>query len=238
MLHKLYCKIKIYISHSVCFIYKEKLINFFFFRYQYVQSQPTLQQITQPIAQPTITNNLPYQVVPSPVQYQQNVQAPVQYHQKVQTPVQYQQNVQIPTTRMLPAQAPDTYNQQKALELGQISQLAQAAAQKYLSPNPYQANVEQRQLSQGEEPVHSVPPIITGLENFSPEQQAKIKEQLSKHFGAPLQPLHLDKDIESQIQAAQRQSDKYQSSGSGSAESSSVEDKSGRAGSQSSYTKM
>ncbi|CAH1174175.1 unnamed protein product [Phaedon cochleariae] len=39
-------------------------------------------------------------------------------------------------------------------------------------------------------PVRSLPPIITGFENFSPEQQEKIKEQLSAHFGAPLKLLH------------------------------------------------
>ncbi|KAK4886648.1 hypothetical protein RN001_002919 [Aquatica leii] len=35
-------------------------------------------------------------------------------------------------------------------------------------------------------PIRSVPPIITGFENFTPEQQVQIKAQLSAHLGAPL----------------------------------------------------
>ncbi|XP_030767630.1 putative mediator of RNA polymerase II transcription subunit 12 [Sitophilus oryzae] len=62
---------------------------------------------------------------------------------------------------------------QKPLELDQISQLAQQAAQQYL-------------MSGG---TGAAPAIITGLENFSPEQQVKIKAQLGAYFGAPLQPL-------------------------------------------------
>ncbi|KAF5274272.1 hypothetical protein FQR65_LT04390 [Abscondita terminalis] len=35
-------------------------------------------------------------------------------------------------------------------------------------------------------PIRSVPPIITGFENFTPEQQVQIKAQLSAALGAPL----------------------------------------------------
>ncbi|CAG9854678.1 unnamed protein product [Phyllotreta striolata] len=40
-------------------------------------------------------------------------------------------------------------------------------------------------------PRESLPPLITGFENFSPEQQEKIKGQLSALFGAPLKPLQV-----------------------------------------------
>lgn len=120
---------------------------------------------------------------------------------------------------MLPAQPSETKNQQKTLELEQIARIAQAAAQKYFSSNSYQPqqNVEQHQVS-GEpiqEPINSLPPIITGLENFSPEQQAKIKEQLSAHFGAPLQPLQLEKNIQNAPQP-----EKYPSTDGAATESS------------------
>ncbi|ENN74444.1 glutenin, high molecular weight subunit DX5 [Dendroctonus ponderosae] len=61
-----------------------------------------------------------------------------------------------------------------------FSQLAQQAAQHFISSGG---------LNSG---GRTAPAIITGLEHFSPEQQEKIKKQLSAHFGSPLKPLSLE----------------------------------------------
>ncbi|XP_050307676.1 uncharacterized protein LOC126744343 isoform X2 [Anthonomus grandis grandis] len=61
----------------------------------------------------------------------------------------------------------------------EITRLAQEAAQHFISTGG---------LSSGS---RTAPAIITGLELFSPEQQEKIKAQLSEHFGSPLKPLNL-----------------------------------------------
>ncbi|CAH1992124.1 unnamed protein product [Acanthoscelides obtectus] len=78
-------------------------------------------------------------------------------------------------------QQPQTQRKTPAQQSEQLSHIAQTAAQQY-----------GLQLGAGHQsgatPVESLPPIITGLENFSPEQQEKIRAQLSEHFG-PLQPL-------------------------------------------------
>lgn len=58
------------------------------------------------------------------------------------------------------------------MQLSQISNLAHFNAQQYT-----------QQYSPP--PIRSIPPIITGLENFTPEQQAAIKAQLNSHLGAP-----------------------------------------------------
>lgn len=145
-------------------------------------------------------------MVPVAVQHQPNFPIPANIPISAVLPAPGQ----VPTTRILPAQSQVTNNQQKTYELDQLAKLAQAAAQKFLNTNNYprQQNAEQRNLGQSTDPVGSLPPIITGLENFSPEQQAKIKEQLSAHFGAPLLPLQLGKNIQSQIQNAEKQ-EKY-----------------------------
>ncbi|KAK5643109.1 hypothetical protein RI129_006954 [Pyrocoelia pectoralis] len=54
------------------------------------------------------------------------------------------------------------------LQLNQISQLAHQSSQQFGTP------------------IRSVPPIITGFENFTPEQQSQIKAQLRAHLGSPL----------------------------------------------------
>lgn len=60
-----------------------------------------------------------------------------------------------------------------------FEKLAQQAAQHFL-------------MNEGLNPgVKTAPAIITGLELFSPEQQEKIKANLSAHFGSPLKPLNL-----------------------------------------------
>lgn len=60
-----------------------------------------------------------------------------------------------------------------------FDKLAQQAAQHFL-------------MNEGLNPgVKTAPAIITGLELFSPEQQEKIKANLSAHFGSPLKPLNL-----------------------------------------------
>lgn len=180
-------------------------------------------------------------MVPVAVQYQPNFPIPANIPVSASLPAPGQ----VPSTRILPTQPQANNNQQKTYELDQIAKIAQVAAQKFLNSNHYPTqNGEQRHLGQSGEPVGSLPPIITGLENFSPEQQAKIKEQLSAHFGAPLLPLQLDKNIQSQIQNAQ-QPEKYSSSGNEATETAkpfvpSVEFKNGNnnvADSQSSYTK-
>lgn len=189
----------------------------------------------QPIAQPTVQHNIGnYQIFPMPVHYQQNV-LPVQ----VPTP----SPTYFPaTTRMLPTQTTDSYRQpDKVYELNQISQIAQMAAQKYFpsylaqqqhqrqqqhqqqlqqqhqqqnqQQHQQQHQHQQQQQPQSEIPIKSIPPIITGFENFSPEQQVKIKEALSAHFGAPLQPLSTGKDISASGQNTNQLSSKSQALG-------------------------
>lgn len=51
------------------------------------------------------------------------------------------------------------------MQLNQLAHLAQMTAQQFGAP------------------IKSFPPIITGLENFTPEQQAQIKSQLGVHLG-------------------------------------------------------
>lgn len=106
-----------------------------------------------------------YQYVAAPPQYQT---APPQYQT---APAQYQapHGNQLSFAHSAPYQQ---QVQQSPGQLGQIAHLAQLAAQQYVH-----------------NPARSTPAIITGLENFTPDQQAKIKAQLSAHFGNPLQPL-------------------------------------------------
>lgn len=57
--------------------------------------------------------------------------------------------------------------------------------QQYAHPFPYNFNqISQQAAGAGVAGhVRSIPPIITGLENFTPEQQAQIKSQLGVHLG-------------------------------------------------------
>lgn len=58
--------------------------------------------------------------------------------------------------------------------------------QQYAQPFSYNLNqVPQHQIHQHQSSgsVRSIPPIITGLENFTPEQQAQIKSHLGIHLG-------------------------------------------------------
>ncbi|XP_060531426.1 uncharacterized protein LOC132705031 isoform X2 [Cylas formicarius] len=79
-------------------------------------------------------------------------------------------------------QPTQTDQQEKPFQLSEISQIAQQAAQHFLMSGGVSNAVE------GSKGYRTAPAIITGLENFSPEHQEKIKAQLSAHFGAPLQP--------------------------------------------------
>lgn len=82
-------------------------------------------------------------------------------HQQQALPA-YTQHTQIPV-----APTPTV----QPMQLGAISHLAQLAAQQYST-------------SQFPNSIRSIPPIITGLENFTPDQQAAIKAQLNSHLGS------------------------------------------------------
>lgn len=65
-----------------------------------------------------------------------------------------------------------SYNSIPSMSLSAISNLAQLQAQQYTHYTPSFPTS-----------LRSIPPIITGLENFTPEQQAQIKAQLNSHLG-------------------------------------------------------
>ncbi|XP_028155241.2 uncharacterized protein LOC114348999 [Diabrotica virgifera virgifera] len=136
------------------------------------------------------------------------VTQPIQSYPILPAPAQYQTKmVQLPTsqtTHMSPVQTAEAYSQQVPLQLSQIAQMTQLSAQQYYPQSQYvQAQVQGQMQTQAQaqlqvEPKEnqveypsSIPPIITGFENFTPEQQEKIKAQLSAHFGAPLKPLNI-----------------------------------------------
>ncbi|VEN58992.1 unnamed protein product [Callosobruchus maculatus] len=111
----------------------------------------------------------PFQAQPVEETVQQRQQEPSTYVQYYPSQPELQQQSQPQSQRQSPAQ-----------QSQHLSQIAQAAAQQY--------GLQLGGQQPGAAPVESLPPIITGLENFSPEQQEKIRAQLSEHFG-PLQPL-------------------------------------------------
>lgn len=157
------------------------------FRYQLHQGQ--VQQIAQPTAAHTIGN---YQVVALPAQYQQNL---------VSVPAPIPQATHLPQAEPVPVPQAEATPQPSPLQLAQIAHIASQqytrinpsqSQQQVASSQPYSYQTEPRALQQnlqGAAPVRSIPPIITGFENFTPEQQEKIKVQLSAYFGAPLRPL-------------------------------------------------
>lgn len=111
------------------------------------------------------------------------------HYQYVAAPTQYQQ----PAQNQLPFAQTNNYHQTPA-QLGHIAHLAQLAAQQYVQA-----------------PVRgSTPAIITGFENFTPDQQAKIKAQLSAHFGTPLQPLQQNGKPEVRYVTGQQYPIRYQ----------------------------
>ena len=165
-----------------------------------LSNQPQPQALAYTGPQPP-TPTFGFQVVPAQPQYQTAYQVPQtsQFHTQPQivaipssqanqpqshlqsTQVQPQQ---IPYTVTAPTQ--ETYTQPQAqplqypnigsqfgsypiTQLSHINTLAQLTAHKFLPP------------------YRSAAPIITGLENFTPEQQAQIKSQLSS--GGPITPL-------------------------------------------------
>ncbi|KAJ8963920.1 hypothetical protein NQ314_005248 [Rhamnusium bicolor] len=138
---------------------------------QQVVQQSGQQIVQQPAGAHTIGN---YQVVAVPAQYRQFA-VPTQ----LSHPALLSQAVQQPSS--------EAVSQPSPLQLAQISQIA---SQQYARINPsspqeqtsypsqqfqYQpeANAQQSPQTQSAIPIRSLPPIITGFENFSPEQQEK-----------------------------------------------------------------
>lgn len=167
----------------------KKTYNVYYFRYLVQgnnQGQP--QQVVQPTPAHSIGN---YQVVAVPSQYQQNLVAvpaafPQTAHQPQSVPVAVQ-----------PQPQPQATPQPSPLQLAQIAHIAGQQYSRINPPSPHQQAAPSQPFSyqanpsalQASGPVKSIPPIITGFENFTPEQQEKIKVQLSAYFGAPLRPL-------------------------------------------------
>ncbi|KAJ8938718.1 hypothetical protein NQ318_005572 [Aromia moschata] len=160
------------------------------------QAQPT--QPPQGVAQQQ-AHSIGNYVVAVPAAYQSNVVAvPVQRapaHHLVQ---------EVPAAATVSASVPET--ESAPLQLAHIAQIA-ASQHSRINPSPQQEVVQPQQYHYQQEgrargtgaghiapsptpaPIRSLPPIFTGFENFSPEQQEKIKAQLSAHFGAPLRPV-------------------------------------------------
>lgn len=174
------------------------------FRYQLLhgnyQQAPQPKFIHQPVvnALPSIAN---YQVVaPAPFQ----PQASQQHYQIPVAPPQPQYQVAAPQFHTIPASsvptsapaqemyAPSNNYQPKNMQLNQIAHLAQLAAQQYLT-------------------TKQTPAIITGFENFTPEQQAHIKSQLSAHFGQ-INDVSPAQQQAGKTQYAQQYSSKFQAS--------------------------
>ncbi|RZB38656.1 hypothetical protein BDFB_006719 [Asbolus verrucosus] len=124
---------------------------------QHVQPQPvqpTATYMHHVMAAPTIGS---YILTPAP-QLQQ-ITHPITAHQVAAQP-------QVALAQTNPVQAPATQVTQQPTQLSSIAQLAQLAAQQYVSSQ-----------------LKTAPAIVTGFENFTPEQQAQIKAQLSSHLG-------------------------------------------------------
>lgn len=157
------------------------------FRYQLLQgtNQAQAQQIAQQTPARTIGN---YQVVAVPTQYQQNV---------VAVPSPIPQATHLPQAVPVAVPQPEAIPQPSPLQLAQIAHVANQQysrinpslpQQQVASSQPYNYQADPNTL-QASVPIRSIPPIITGFENFTPEQQEKIKVQLSTYFGVPLRPL-------------------------------------------------
>ncbi|GJQ78795.1 hypothetical protein Trydic_g2637 [Trypoxylus dichotomus] len=182
------------ISHAA-----QQLLNYFNAnpqaRHQFLQGnyQPQPQQQAY-VAQPAPVPAYTYQIMAVQPQYQQ-----VQNHQAPSpafipspqisaqaVPVQQQQQVlqQAPSHSVQASNAQEAYNQAPQFQLPvigpfghstyipHVAALAQLSTQKYIPQVPFRA---------------TTPAIITGLENFTPEQQAQIKAQLQS--GNPITPL-------------------------------------------------
>ncbi|KAJ8919328.1 hypothetical protein NQ315_003912 [Exocentrus adspersus] len=165
------------------------------------QAQPQ-HQILQPTPAHSIGN---YQLVGVPAHYQPNlvaVPAPIPQHVPYTAP----NPVVAPVPALRPVPVPvvhqESTHQPSPLQLAQIAHIAaqqysrinpsQLQHQQVLPSHPVNYQSEPRASQEGVQaagPVRSIPPIITGFENFSPEQQEKIKAQLSEYFGGPLRPL-------------------------------------------------
>ncbi|XP_017773748.1 PREDICTED: protein transport protein SEC24-like [Nicrophorus vespilloides] len=125
------------------------------------QPHPTVQTYAQPQHYPQPSPPQNYQIIPSPQHLLPAAPQPQPQHQ--------------PQPQLQPqAYTPVQYNQQQhPTDLQQISHYANLAAQQYAGT-----------------PIKTAPPIITGFENFTPEQQAQIKQQLGAHFGTNLTPIN------------------------------------------------
>ncbi|XP_022903024.1 nuclear transcription factor Y subunit beta-like [Onthophagus taurus] len=125
----------------------------------------------------------PQFIPPQPLPYYHLIQQPYQQYQNA--PIQGQQippqpQIQSQPSYNVPQSAPSEVPQfipypsgqfGHSTSLNHISALAQLAAQKYVPQVNYR----------------NPPTIITGLENFTPEQQAQIKAQINS--GQPITPL-------------------------------------------------
>ncbi|KAI4462683.1 hypothetical protein MML48_4g00001102 [Holotrichia oblita] len=187
-------------SQSVISQAAQHLLNYFNAnpqaRYQFLQGnyQPQLQQqsyVPQPTAAPAYT----YQVMPVQPQYQQlqghQTQSSASFIPSPQVssqaiPIHQHQQIlqQTPQHSIQASNAQESYSQTPQFQLPTIgpfgysthiphvAALAQLATQKYIPQVPLRP---------------TTPAIITGLENFTPEQQAQIKAQLQS--GGPITPL-------------------------------------------------
>lgn len=163
-----------------------------------VPTTPTTQAPTIPTAQAQTsqTQFYPHEALPTPqalVSQQHHIAShhlnqpsipegrALQYQQpQQQIDYQPQELQQVEQQVDYQTQQAQYQTQQAEYQTPEISRLAQQAAQHFITNGGL--NSESR----------LAPAIITGLEHFSPEQQEKIKAQLSAHFGSPLKPLNLE----------------------------------------------
>ncbi|KAL1506634.1 hypothetical protein ABEB36_005959 [Hypothenemus hampei] len=200
---------------------------------------PTYQPIaqTQPIitqTQPIITQTQPQQsqqyVQYQPQQELQNTEPSAQ-EQTAQTQFFPQESLPVPQALIAPQQHvfPHNLNQHSSGPSGRSALYQPEAHQIEFQPNQLQQIDEQQPETQSpdfsklaqEAAQHflnsgglasgsrTAPAIITGLEHFSPEQQEKIKAQLSAHFGSPLKPLNFGGSPGKQSQEASIAGRKY-----------------------------
>ncbi|XP_066252619.1 uncharacterized protein [Euwallacea similis] len=179
-------------------------------KYQFVPANH--QPFYQPALQPqTIAQYVDYPPKPSPTQYPTTTPAPSTTQQQ---PLQahFYAHEALPAPQALisaPLQnTPETrslgYEQQVDIqpqELQEVEAEPQSPDFEKLAQQAAQHFVLNGGLNSGS---RTAPAIITGLEHFSPEQQEKIKAQLSDHFGSPLKPLEFNAQQQEGQQAGGR----------------------------------
>lgn len=136
----------------------------------------------------------PVVATPQSVIAQGVVAAPTYSNYQFLPAPQYQQQAvaDVPAHYALPASPvavqPHPATQQP-YQLSQIAHLAQMTAQ---------------QISSGQ--IRSAPAIITGLENFTPEQQAQIKAQIGTHIGNAVSGGSLQEQAQTPVKYSQQSS--------------------------------